>query len=385
MAGAIERGVWAERSLGAAGRWLVLCVVGACMLADLATFLVGEDRAVAPPERLFGFALAVSVVLVVWRPSASAVLLMVLLPVSQIADAELMLRLALPFVVGLVVATCGRALVTIFVVVTVGWFVGVEAASGDPDYLALVFALVVGTCSGLLGLAARRTGEREEALSRTVLKQERTIAEVRRLEQERIADELHDGIARQLTTIAIQVKVLGRTDDTALREVSQTAIAESATRALADVRRVLQLSGGQGQETESRSVDDWDATLLEVVGNLRAQGYDVVADGVSAPALPRVVASTLVRILREAAHNVRTHQPSSPRVTIQVEYSSDVVELSIVNDPPVATKAVPEYGALVGGYGLVRLTERVRALGGQLTAGPTDAGGWSVRASVPIG
>jgi signal transduction histidine kinase len=37
-----------------------------------------------------------------------------------------------------------------------------------------------------------------------------------------------------------------------------------------------------------------------------------------------------------------------------------------------------------GGFGLVGLTERVTALGGELHAGPASGNGWQVRANLPI-
>jgi signal transduction histidine kinase len=36
------------------------------------------------------------------------------------------------------------------------------------------------------------------------------------------------------------------------------------------------------------------------------------------------------------------------------------------------------------GYGLVGLTERVRAVGGRITAGPGIEGGWVVDAALPL-
>ncbi len=83
------------------------------------------------------------------------------------------------------------------------------------------------------------------------------------------------------------------------------------------------------------------------------------------------------RIVQEALTNVRRHA-AARRVQVRVRYGVDALELSIQDD-----------GAGVGvagdgeGHGLRGMRERAAMLGGALSAGPLDGGGYRVSAILP--
>jgi signal transduction histidine kinase len=56
--------------------------------------------------------------------------------------------------------------------------------------------------------------------------------------------------------------------------------------------------------------------------------------------------------------------------------------VSVRNDGVPAVPVVPRTGS--SGFGLVGMHERVEALGGFLTAGPTAPGVWTVAARLPL-
>jgi signal transduction histidine kinase len=85
-------------------------------------------------------------------------------------------------------------------------------------------------------------------------------------------------------------------------------------------------------------------------------------------------------VVIEALTNVRRHAPSATTVTVAVAVHSGVVEVTVVDDGGAAP-AAPRDG---GGTGLAGLDERVRALGGDLHAGPHGAG-WRVSCHLPAG
>jgi signal transduction histidine kinase len=83
------------------------------------------------------------------------------------------------------------------------------------------------------------------------------------------------------------------------------------------------------------------------------------------------------RLVQEALTNAGKHAPGAPvRVAV-----TDGANLSVAvvneapNDPP---RALP-----TSGFGLVGMRERVSVAGGNVTTGPTDEGGYAVRASFP--
>jgi signal transduction histidine kinase len=98
---------------------------------------------------------------------------------------------------------------------------------------------------------------------------------------------------------------------------------------------------------------------------------------------PPEVASTVYRVVQEALTNVVLHAPEAAEVTVIVENGPSGVTVEVIDDGR-AGPAAPSWFARGGGYGLVGMRERVEALGGRLHAGSGPAGGWVVRAEVPV-
>ena len=92
------------------------------------------------------------------------------------------------------------------------------------------------------------------------------------------------------------------------------------------------------------------------------------------------LAADIVRIVQEAATNARRHATGATRVDIQLDYLPDEVRVSVRDNG-----ARPSVGdAPRSGGGLAGIAERVAARGGESSAGwDEDAGGWTVRATIP--
>jgi signal transduction histidine kinase len=80
------------------------------------------------------------------------------------------------------------------------------------------------------------------------------------------------------------------------------------------------------------------------------------------------------RIVQEALTNVIRHAGTAP-ATVRVEYQPQTVTIEVIDQG----NAEP---APSDGHGIAGMRERVAALGGALTAGPTAAG-FTVRATIP--
>ena len=80
--------------------------------------------------------------------------------------------------------------------------------------------------------------------------------------------------------------------------------------------------------------------------------------------------------MQESLSNAVRH--GAPRsIRIAIDWSIRGARVQVVNDGAADAAASP-------GYGLTGMAERVAASGGTLTAGPTDAGLWSVEAVLPL-
>jgi signal transduction histidine kinase len=215
------------------------------------------------------------------------------------------------------------------------------------------------------------------------------VAEAVTRERLRIARELHD-----VTSHAVGVMVLQAGAASALRLTSPDA-ARAALRTVIDagahalseltvLHRVF-AEPGPGQDLiesaapEARLTD----TLTALVERLGAAGLAVTLD-VEDLALPPEAGSAAYRVVQESLTNAARHAPRA-RVAVTVGRTAGQLRVQVRDDGGDCAGSDPADPASPGsGFGLVGLSERVRALGGELTAGPVAGGGFAVRAAIPL-
>jgi len=208
-------------------------------------------------------------------------------------------------------------------------------------------------------LVSRHRQEREQA------------AEQERL---RIARELHDVVAHNVSAMAIQAgaaRVTGSADREALASIEQ-----SARDTLAELNRLLGVlrKTGDAPLTPQPTLADAD-TLLKPA---RDAGLRATLKTVGEPrALPAAVELSAYRIVQEAVTNVLKHANAS-RVEVVIDYQPEGVTLTIADNGNGPGDAPPT------GHGLIGMRERVELFGGDLTTGSSSLGGFTVRATLPL-
>lgn len=196
-------------------------------------------------------------------------------------------------------------------------------------------------------------------------------------ERLRIARELHDVVAHHIAVISVQAgaaaHVLERRPDQVgavlghIRDASDTVLKE-----IQSVVGVLR-STDEGESTEPTPGL---ARLPELLGALEATGFAVRLHRRGEPRqLPAMADLAAYRIVQEALTNAHRYGDGSARLL--VEYAPSGVILEITND---VRPTPPPQGS---GYGLLGMHERAASAGGQVTAGPTDDGGFRVHAVLP--
>lgn len=206
----------------------------------------------------------------------------------------------------------------------------------------------------------------------------RAIEEVRLLEREQLARELHDTVAHHVSVIAIQAQA-GRAVAASNPDFAAEALAtieEQATQTLAEMRKmVTALRASEAELEPQRGVADIARLAAEVPGTLPVTvDLDGDLDGLS----PSVEAG-LFRLAQESVTNARRHARHATRLAVQIVGHPDFVTLSVADDgDPVVRDS-----ARATGFGLVGMTERVALLGGTLEAGPGVDRGWLVRVELP--
>ena len=259
-------------------------------------------------------------------------------------------------------------------------------ASGRPVGNVLPTLLFWGTAVALGRLLHRHS--REASTARRLAAAERERAEVARqradvaaaVERSRIARELHDVVAHSLSVVVlhsgVERRLMADSDSSTGRALA--TIEDTARTALAELRHLLGLLH-HDDETPLAPLPSL-ADVEGLVATLRSSGHDVRLDVIGDPGgLPAGIDLSAYRIVQEAVTNTLRHAPGSA-VALRVSHEPDAVLLDVVNSAGAVSQ---DESALGSGRGLVGVRERVRLYGGELTAGPTDDGGFRVHARLP--
>lgn len=191
-------------------------------------------------------------------------------------------------------------------------------------------------------------------------------------ERLRVAQEVHDVVGHGLAAIKMQadiaLHVLAKKPEQA--EAALAAISRSSTEALDELRATLTV------------VRRSPAVGLERLDELRQRmadaGLQVEVDTAgSRRDLPAAIDLAGYRIIQESLTNVLRHSQEKV-ATVRIAYTNDAVTVTVSN--PIARKP-----SVSNGFGIPGMHERVIALGGSFSAGPTADGRFVVRAHLPIG
>ena len=206
----------------------------------------------------------------------------------------------------------------------------------------------------------------------------RAFDQVKLLERELLARELHDTVAHHVSAIIIQAQA-GRTvastdPDTAVRVLQ--VIEEEASRTLTEMRIMVgALRDGETAElAPQRGVADitklaratGDSPLIAV---RLTGGLDDIRPSVGA---------AVYRMAQESITNAVRHARHATRIEVLVAGDDDAIRLTVQDDGDPNPSAAGSIG-----YGLVGMSERAKLLGGTLQAGPSDGRGWTITAVLP--
>lgn len=373
-------------------------------MRDVVRSLWTEPRAADPPERVWWDWVLVAVVVAVavlevslrpdltwrlptlilcvvpafllpWRRTRPLLVTLLLFGVPMAADA------VLDPIAGEEVALGTTAYVLLLMYALLRWASGRDAVIG----LALVLtAAVVGEAVDtslveaaigipiLLFPAALGASIRYRATSRL-----RAIDQIKLLEREQLARELHDTVAHHVSAISIRAqagRAVAATDPDGALDALEV-IEREASRTLAEMRMMV---GALRRGDEAELAPQRRAADVALLAGRSGSGPDVDVelsgdlDGLSAP-----VGAAVYRLAQESVTNAVRHARHATRITVRVAVEGERVRLTVRDDGEVAAAAT------VPGYGIIGMTERATLLGGTLEAGPTRERGWTVDALLP--
>jgi len=225
-------------------------------------------------------------------------------------------------------------------------------------------------------------GWRAEVLARlSQLDHEREIDARRRRAEERlqIARELHDVVAHTLAVVGVHVNVAADAlDDSPQQARDALRLADQArARAMTDLRSLIGIMRDEAGADVPAPQPDL-GRLAALVAAARTAGLAATLDEHGDPAgVPAPVALATYRVVQESLTNTLKHAGAG-RVTVRLRYDPAEVTIDVTDDGRGPTPSGSN------GLGVVGMRERVTALGGSLTAGPGEAGGFRVHAVIPV-
>ncbi|MDO5676322.1 MAG: histidine kinase [Propionibacteriaceae bacterium] len=248
---------------------------------------------------------------------------------------------------------CGAALVSFgpeLVVPGAFWFAGI----------AIVW--VIG------GIFHRSRRHHEDKLSQSLSRQRILLAR-----------ELHDTIAHDLTSIALQAEVARNSSDN--DNEAWTNVANMSRSALADLRSVITLLRTDptdqldaGSFTHASVLD----TLEEASGRLSSAGFtvDYNTSPEDAVALRLAPAGAIYPISREAINNIIQHGDPDESVHVNAAIEDGFAEVSFKNKR--SSRAKPP-----AGLGITGMAERAALVGGHVVSCPSNDH-WLTQVSCPV-
>jgi signal transduction histidine kinase len=257
-----------------------------------------------------------------------------------------------------------------------GWAIGTTEAPPLGSVIALA-AWLVSLVSVMEVIRSRRERAREAARSHAEALQRKATDE--RL---RIAQELHDSVAHNISLINIHAGVALHLFDEHPQQARDAlaTIKQSSKEALVELRSILGLLR-RADEDAPRAPTPSLTHLDELVARSNAAGLDVHVDlDADVEHLPRDVDLAAYRIIQESLTNVARHA-DRPDAIVRVRAVDGALDVEVLDEGSGTRRAgdLPS-----GGNGIAGMRERATAIGGTFDAGPRPGRGFAVHARLPI-
>jgi signal transduction histidine kinase len=340
----------------------------------------------------------------------------VLAPVAVLVTGSVALRRRWPLPVGVLAMTGFLVMLLVAgsitsVAIGVAWMCavyGVAVWTGTREFVIGCAVLVVASALGqlqpngsvsngvtftvvpLLAMVLARRAVRDRQLRVDALavraellerEQELRAKEAVAEERARIARELHDLVAHNVSVMVVQAgaerMALGEREPSTRGVLA--AIEQAGRQALAEARRLLEMLRRQGEDEglEPQPGIGQIERLVEQVGRAGLPvRLEVEGDRVTLPAGLDLCA---YRIVQESLTNALKHAGPA-HAEVRLRYAPRALDVEIRDDG----RAAPHANGDGGGHGLIGMRERVALYGGELVVGPRDGGGYEVRAHLPL-
>jgi signal transduction histidine kinase len=254
----------------------------------------------------------------------------------------------------------------------------VTAAAVDGSRVAIVLGCAGPLLAWSWGALGRAAWARRRAEARRAVLEERA----------RIARELHDVLAHTVSVMVVQAAVADDVFDADPAQARQAVrrMESYGREAMGELRRLLRTVRLIDEPVEAHS--ERQPGLVDIdrlVESLSGTGLEVVvrSHGVEGAGVPPGVQVSAYRIVQESLTNTLRHAGAQrAEVELRLVGGELVVEVRDDGRPPASRPARAK--TRPRGHGIVGMRERAASVSGSLEAGPDPAGGFRVRARLPL-
>ncbi len=232
--------------------------------------------------------------------------------------------------------------------------------------------------AGVLGTSVRHRrallASLEDRAARLELERDQQGLLAAAAERARIAREMHDIVAHNLTVMIALADGAVFAAERAPEKATTAMETVSATgrQALTEMRRLLGVLR-EGEVEAELLPQPGVPQIDQLVEQVRAAGLpvtlEVAGDGRSLPAGAQL---TVFRLVQEALTNTLKHAGASAAARVRLRYAGDGVDVEVTD----TGQGAPAVSA--GGQGLEGMRERAAVYAGTVEAGPRSGGGWRV-------
>jgi signal transduction histidine kinase len=204
-------------------------------------------------------------------------------------------------------------------------------------------------------------------------------------ERTRIARELHDVVAHQLSAIAVQAGSARIGSGPSQQAQVLATVEQLAREALTELNHLLGALRREPADDLARPPAPTLGELEPLLATARAAGVPttLTVEGASRALSPGLELSCY-RIIAEALANVARHAPAAP-TRVVLRYQADMLGIEVVNGPsPQAQRPAMTPRPASGGRGVRGMRERAELYGGCLITRASPDGGFAVAAEIPV-
>jgi len=264
--------------------------------------------------------------------------------------------------------------------ISLGLLVTTAVREGSAHESGLVYFIGGTGISWLAGLMLRR---QESLTIELQAMNELRVEHAASAERARIAREVHDVVAHSLTVVMLHLTGARRamaTDPVRAEE----ALARAETVGRESLESIRQVMGVLREHDGGRAVAQPGASDIGVlIDGYRIGGLVVDAAIDRADDIDPTVGLVIYRVVQESLTNALRHAPGASCTVVVRAPAGGPIRAEVVNGARPSGTAAHRSDERGRGLGVRGMTERARAVGGDVIAGATPDGGWQVIATIP--